>query len=260
MPMRESMTRRSIRWHLAAIAGSVGILAGGVGLLSAKTELSGAVVAAGSLVVESNVKKVQHPTGGTVGELFVKDGDKVLAGDILVRLDETVAKSNLAAISKSLWELSARQSRLEAERDGIAEISFQSDLLAAASDVSIERILVGERKFFEFRREALLGQKAQLRERIAQLADENTGLTEQADAKREEIRLIQDELTGVHDLWAKNLVPITRVTALERDAARLKGERGQLIAATAQTRGKYRNWRYRLCSSTRICAAMSPRN
>jgi HlyD family secretion protein len=238
MPSRAEATRRSVRWHLAAIGAAVAILIGGAGVLGANTELSGAVIAAGSLVVESNVKKVAHPTGGTVGELPVHDGSQVREGDILLRLDETVARSNLAAIMKNLWELSARQARLEAERDGSPEVTFTAELLAAASDEAVARIVAGERKLFGLRREALLGQKAQLRERVGQLSDEITGQTEQTEAKAEEIRLIKQELIGVHELWDKNLVPITRVTALERDAARLRGERGQLIASTAQTRGK----------------------
>jgi HlyD family secretion protein len=238
MPMRALSTRRSIKRHLAAMVMAVAVLAGGVGMLGARTELAGAVVAAGSLVVESNVKKVQHPVGGTVGALLVKDGSSVAQGDILVHLDETVAKANLATITQSLWELSARGARLEAERDGAAELAFPDDLLAAAGDPTVDHVVTGERKLFGLRREALLGQKAQLRERVAQLTDEIKGLTEQTEAKVEEIRLVQDELSGVHDLWDKKLVPITRVTALERDAARLKGERGQLIAATAQARGK----------------------
>jgi membrane fusion protein, type I secretion system len=148
-----------------------------------------------------------------------------------------VAKANLATIRNSLWELSARQARLEAERDGSSAVDFPDDL-KATGDAAVERIVAGEQKLFALRRDALLGQKAQLRERVGQLADEIRGLTEQTEAKGEEIRLVQQELVGVHDLWEKKLVPITRVTALERDAARLKGDRGQLIAATAQTRGK----------------------
>jgi HlyD family secretion protein len=238
MPSRARKTLRSIHWHLAAIVGAVVVLAGGISVLGAKTELSGAVIAAGSLVVESNVKKVQHQTGGTVGELLVGDGSRVLAGDLLVHLDETVAKSNLATVTKSLWELSARGARLEAERDGSSEVVFPDDLVAAAGDPAVNHILIGERKLFALRREAILGQKAQLRERVSQLADEIRGLTEQAEAKGEEIRLVQLELGGVRELWQKNLVPITRLTAMERDAARLKGERGQLVASTAQARGR----------------------
>lgn len=237
-PSPADATRRAIRSHLAAMAGAVMILAVAVGLLSAKTELSGAVVAAGWLVVESNVKKVQHVVGGAVGELFVREGSRVSEGDILVHLDETVAKANLAAITKSLWDLAARTARLEAERDGSAEITFPNDLLDAAAGPAIARVVTGERKLFELRREALLGQKAQLGERVAQLVDEIRGLTEQTEAKGEEIRLVQNELAGVRELWEKKLVAITRFTAMERDAARLKGERGQLIAATAQAKGR----------------------
>jgi multidrug efflux pump subunit AcrA (membrane-fusion protein) len=207
-------------------------------VLGARTELSGAVIAAGSLVVESNVKKVAHPVGGSVGELLVHEGAKVSEGDILVHLDETVAKSNLATIVQNLWELSARGARLEAERDGAPELAFPDALVAAAHDPDVDHVVTGERKLFALRREALLGQKKQLHERVAQLGEEIKGLTEQTEAKGEEIRLVQEELAGVQDLWDKKLIPITRLTVLERDAARLKGERGQLVASTAQARGK----------------------
>jgi HlyD family secretion protein len=238
MASRASRTRRSIQRHLAAILGATVILAGGAGVLGARTELSGAVIAAGSLVVESNVKKVAHPAGGTVGEILVKEGQTVSEGDILVHLDETIAKSNLATIVQNLWELSARGARLEAERDGAPELAFPDALLSAARDPAVEHIVAGERKLFALRRAALLGQKKQLDERVAQLGEEIKGLTEQTEAKGEEIRLVQQELAGVRELWDKKLIPITRLTQLERDAARLKGERGQLIAATAQARGK----------------------
>lgn len=232
-------TLSSIRRHLVMVAASVAILLTGVGILGAKTDLSGAVVASGSLVVESNVKKVQHPVGGTVGELLVKDGTRVEAGDTLLRLDETVARSNLSALANSLWELRARGARLEAERDAASELNFPSDLLqAAADDPAIGHIVDGERNLFGLRREALVGQKTQLHERVSQLQEEIKGLTEQADAKTEEIRLVQVELGGVRELWEKRLIPIARLTALERDAARLKGERGQLVASTAQAKGK----------------------
>lgn len=232
-------TLASIRRHLIAVGVSVGLLLTGAGILAAKTGLSGAVVASGSLVVESNVKKVQHPVGGTVGELLVKEGAHVDAGDTLLRLDETVARSNLSALANSLWELRARGARLEAERDGATELTFPSDLLTAATDdPAIRHIVEGERNLFGLRREALIGQKTQLQERISQLHEEIKGLTEQAEAKTEEIRLVQVELNGVRELWEKKLIPITRLTALERDAARLKGERGQLVASTAQAKGK----------------------
>src|SRR5215207_5000165 len=109
--------QRSIRRHLLGGLATVALLAGGVGGLAATTELAGAVIAPANLVVDSNVKKVQHPTGGVVGELRVRDGDRVKSGDIVVRLDETITQANLAIVVKSLTELGARQGRLEAERD-----------------------------------------------------------------------------------------------------------------------------------------------
>ncbi|HEX8665293.1 MAG TPA: HlyD family type I secretion periplasmic adaptor subunit [Beijerinckiaceae bacterium] len=235
---KKPTAQAAIRRHLLAGLAIVALLAGGVGGLAATTELSGAVIAPGNLVVESNVKKVQHPTGGVVGEVRVRDGDKVKAGDIVVRLDETITQANLAIVVKSLNELQSRLARLEAERDNVDKIVFPADLVARAADPELSRAMVGEKNLFEFRKSARAGQKAQLRERIAQLKEEIQGLTGQVAAKKRESELIAQELEGVRDLWRKNLVQIQRVTALERDAARIEGERGALVASTAQAKGK----------------------
>lgn len=228
----------SIRRHLVAGLAAVFLLVGGIGGWAATTELAGAVIAPGTLVVESDVKKVQHPTGGVVAELNVREGDSVVAGEVLVRLDETVTRANLAIVVNSLRQLEARQARLEAERDGAQDIAFPESLLALKSDAEVERLMAGERTLFELRRTAREGQKAQLAERVAQLAEETEGLTSQIKAKGREIELIEGELEGVRDLREKDLVPVQRLNALEREAARLEGERGQLVAATAQAKGK----------------------
>src|SRR3954469_12583505 len=230
--------RRSIRRHLLAGVTLVVLLAGGVGGWAATTELAGAGIAPGNLVVETNVKKVQHPTGGVVGELRVRDGTPVKAGDVVVRLDDTVTRANLAIVVKSLDELAARQARLEAERDAASAPGFPADLLARRSDAEVARLITGEQKLFETRRSARQGQKAQLKERVGQLQEQISGLNDQIVAKKREIALIGDELKGVRELWQKNLIPIQRVTALERDGARLEGERGALISSIAQTKGK----------------------
>lgn len=231
-------SRRSIKRHLLAGVTVVAVLVGAVGGWAGTTEISGAVVAPGAFVVESNVKKVQHPTGGIVGELRVQDGDRVKLGDIVMRLDATVTQANLAIVRKTIDEFESRQARLEAERDGAEEVVFPPELLARKSHPDIERLIAGERKVFESRKIARAGQKSQLRERTLQLREEIQGLNGQIAAKKRETELIGQELEGVRDLWRKNLVPIQRVTALERDAARLEGERGSLVAATAQTKGK----------------------
>ena len=236
--IRKSLTRRSMRRHLVAAAVVVLVLVLGVGGWGATAVISGAVVAPGSLVVDSNVKKVQHPTGGIVGELRVRDGDHVRAGDIVVRLDETVTRANLAIVTKTLDELMARKARLEAERDGWATIVFPAQLMTGTNDPDRAAAMESERKLFNLRKSARTGQKAQLQERVAQLGEEISGLTAQQNSKAKEIALVERELAGVRDLWSKNLVQLPRLTALEREAARLDGERGQLVAAAAQAKGK----------------------
>jgi HlyD family secretion protein len=216
-----------------------GALVASIGGWAGTAELAGAVIASGVVVVESEVKKVQHPTGGIVGELRVENDQRVNAGDVVLSLDETQTKANLAVFTKSLDELHARQARLEAEKEGAQSIEFPAELLLRESNDSVvEHILDGERKLFSLRVDARNGEKAQLRERETQLRLEIDGLAQQIEAKGLEIDLIQEELKGVLQLWKKNLIPVTRVTALKRDAARLGGERGQLIAAKAADGGK----------------------
>jgi HlyD family secretion protein len=231
-------TREAIRRHTIAGVAVVIFLTGGVGVWAGTMHIAGALIAPGTIVVDSNVKKVQHPTGGVVGEVRVHDGDHVKAGDLLVRLDDTVARASLAIVTKGLTEFEARRARLAAERDRADTIKFPDGLLQREPDPDVAQVLAAERKLFDLRRAARAGQKAQLRERIEQLGKEINGFTSQQISKEKEVTLIQHELEGVHELFQKNLVPMTRVTALERDATRLDGERGQLVASIAQAKGK----------------------
>src|ERR687885_531444 len=176
MNRTESDTHRSIRRHLVAGVAAVVLLAGGVGGWATTTELAGAVIAQGQLVVDSYAKKVQHPTGGVIGELRVREGAHVKAGDIVVRLDETQTRANLQIVLKSLDEMAARQAREEAERDGAAKVVFPADLVARIKDPEVARVVQGEQKLFEIRRTARAGQKGQLKEQIAQLQDQIKGL------------------------------------------------------------------------------------
>ena len=215
------------------------LLAGVVGGWAGTAEISGAVIASGSMVVDSNIKKVQHQTGGIVGEILVRDGDRVKAGDVLVRLDETVTRSNLAIVTKSLNELLARKARLEADREGDSGIHFPPVLLQeAVKDSEVAQLLASERKVLELRLAARFGQKAQLIERNVQLQEEITGNKAQELSKLQEITFIQRELEGARELWSKNLMPISKLTTLEREGARLEGERARLTAAIAASKGK----------------------
>lgn len=162
----ENVNKVAIRRTLLAGAAMAVLLLGGLGGWAATTDLAGAVIAPGALVVESNVKKVQHPTGDVVGALLVRDGDRVRQGQMVLRLDDTITRANLAVVTKALDELAARKARLEAERDGRVELRFPDDLLRRAADADIAHIIVGERRLFQSRRDARAGQQAQLRQRI----------------------------------------------------------------------------------------------
>ena len=231
-------TRFSIKRHLLVGLSVVILLAGGLGGWASTAQISGALIAPGSIVVESSVKKVQHPTGGVVGEGRAHDGDLVKAGDVVVRLDDTVTKASLAIVTKNLDGLWARAARLEAEQRGLDKITFPPMLTDRASDPDVKAVMASESKLFEVRVNGRTGQKAQLRERIVQLNEEITGLAAQEKAKDQEIELVQKELTGVSDLYDKHLVQMSRLTTLQRDAARLSGERAQYIASRAQAKGK----------------------
>jgi len=237
-PQPTSPSRRSIRRHELAGLVLVIVLAVGVGGWAGTAKLSGALIAPGSIVVDSNVKKVQHPTGGIVGELRVSDGDHVKLGDILVRLDDTVTRANLAIVTKGLNGLAARKARLESERDGLESVVFPADLLARADDQEVAHVLNSERKLFDLRRSARIGQKAQLRERVSQLDEEIRGIKAQRDSKAKQIGIIKQELAGVTELWKRNLVQFSKLTELQREEARLEGEIAQLVAQGAQVGGK----------------------
>jgi len=238
MMMPDTPSHRSIRFHLIIGLAVVLVLGGGLGGWAATAQLAGALIAPGSVVVDSNVKKVQHPTGGVVGEVRVRDGDIVKTGDVVIRLDDTVTKAGLAIVTKNLNGLWARAARLEAEQRGADRIVFTPQLLEQMADDDVKNVIGSETKLFNVRSAGRTGQKQQLRERISQLNEEISGLSAQEQAKTREIALVDKELVGVRGLFDQQLVQISRLTVLERDAARLAGERAQFIAARAQARGK----------------------
>ncbi|MEE8630486.1 MULTISPECIES: HlyD family type I secretion periplasmic adaptor subunit [Methylobacterium] len=237
-------TARRLRGQLVAASASLAALVLGVGVWATRVEFSGAVVTSGLLVVESQVKKVQHPSGGVVGELRVRDGSAVRAGDVLVRLDATLLQANFAIVSNALDEALARRARLQAEQADATAITFPAELLARKAEAG--RVMEGEESLLAIRRAALDGQKAQLAERIAQSQEQVKGLSEQIEAKAREVELIEGEIRGVRELWEKKLIPIQRVTALERDLVRIRGERGALVSEVAQTRGRISETRLQL--------------
>ncbi|MGJ4928434.1 HlyD family type I secretion periplasmic adaptor subunit [Bradyrhizobium sp. HKCCYLS2038] len=228
--MFENELRLGLRVLLIA-----GVLGGGWLTL---VPLAGAVVVPGNLVVQSNVKAIQHPTGGIIAEIKVDNGKRVAAGDLLVRLDATQSQAQLQSITKQLNEQRARIARLSAERDGLEQPEYPTTLTSRADDPNVRAVIASENALFKARAVTRKSQKELLQGRIVQLNNEIGGMESQLDSKNKQIDLIKGELAGVQDLYDKRLVPLTRLTTLQREAARIDGERGQLVSSVAETRSK----------------------
>lgn len=234
---RSHSNRRSIRRNLLGGMTVVALLVGGVGVWAGTADISGAIISHGAVVVENSEKKVQHPTGGVVGKIFVRDGDRVQAGDVLVQLSDTIPRASLAYVTKNLDELYARKSRLEAERDGSERMTLAPMLVARMNDPEIAATVASEQRLFELRRTEVSGNKARLRERIEQLGKQIEGYSAQESAKAREIELINDELVDIRSLVEMRLTLKSKLTEYEREATRIEGERAQLVSSMAQAKG-----------------------
>ena len=235
-PTHRAHIRAGIGRHVAIGLLAVAALVFGVGGLAAMIDFAGAVVGSGTLVVSGNVKKVQHQTGGTVSEILVKEGDKVKAGDVLVRLDPTMAAANQGIVTKGLYDALAQGVRLEAERSGATELIFPPDYMArAAIDPQAAEVIRIETNAFEAGVLARSGQKDQLRKKINELEQQLVGLHAQKDAIHRQIALAKDEVEGLRTLRGQDLVSTQRITEAESRAAQLDGQLGQIIASIAQT-------------------------
>lgn len=230
--------KKSIRRHVLGAFLIVFCLVFGLGGWAIFTEISGAVVASGNVVVETNVKQVQHQEGGIVKTIHVKNGTDVIAGDLLIQLDDTVTRANLAVITKQLDSLYAQEARLTAEQDGRDKITFdgfnqtQTELNAASLPV----IQDSQIRLFNARRNSLNGQKQQLGEQIVQYEKQIEGFEAQRRAKLSEIGFVESELTDLDGLLSQQLVSASRVSVLNRDKAKLEGELGGFSAQIAQTK------------------------
>ena len=215
------------------------VLVFGFGGWSAFASISGAVVAPGRLKVETNQQVVQHPDGGVVAELMVKEGDRVEAGQVLIRLDDTLTRAELAIVEGQLFEVMARIGRLEAEQENAPEIVFDPELLEAAAErPDVARLVEGQLRLFTARRDTATRETEQLRERQTQIGEEIAGAVAQKEALRLQLGFIDSELQDQRALLAKGLTQTSRVLALERENARLTGEFGALTAQVAQARGR----------------------
>lgn len=198
-------------------------------------QISGAVIAPGQVTLESSLKRIQHRDGGIVSDILVHEGDRVKAGQVLVRLDSTVVGANEAIIQNQLWQLMARKIRLEAERDGK---NINAVLVDATAPPEYQTIIAAERRLMASRQATRNQQKGQLREQITQSEHEVEGLQAQIDANIKQSILVGQELVSMRSLYEKKYAPFSKVSELEREADRLEGERGQLTASIARSKAQ----------------------
>lgn len=239
--LKEPYTRKPpLNLGSSIVLGVVAILVafGGFGTWAAIAPLSSAAIALGVVTVDSNHKKVQHLEGGIIKALLVRDGDTVAAGDVLIQLDETRPRASLAILQIKYDAARAIEARLLAEQDAAPQIEFASDLLKRRGEENVAEILSGQEALFEARRNALDGERTILESRIAQIKNDIVGIRAQQKAKEDQIELVEDEARSLRKLLKKGYVGKPRYLALEREIARLEGERGEHISEIAHANTK----------------------
>ncbi|OMQ46585.1 HlyD family type I secretion periplasmic adaptor subunit [Ensifer sp. 1H6] len=212
------------------------LLFAGAGGWAATAQLTGAIVAAGMVKVDQNLKAIQHRDGGIVSEILVKEGDAVRKGDIMLRLDDVQTRAELSIVKNQLVELAARKTRLVAERDNAAELQFGAELSEAMSVVPT--VFMGEARLFYGNRQNRESQKQQLQLGISQLEEEVNGLKVQLSAKQDELALIKTEHKKIKRLTDKNLLETSRKYIIDREMAKITGEYGEIQANIARSKAR----------------------
>lgn len=225
-----TMTRRGVLFSVVPFA----ILIAGIAVLP----IPGAVITSGFLASESAPKLIQSETGGVIEEILVTDGDAVDAGDPLLVLDDTTARADLAITTKALDQLAARNARLDAEALSRTEIAFPAPLLERQAEPEVAAILEAERTLFQLRLDAHNSQLAQMDEQAIQIDEQVKGVEGQLAASGRQQGILNEELTGLRQLLADQLVAMGRVTEAEQNLAIVEGQQSELNATIALARAR----------------------
>lgn len=225
----------SVRGPLLTGLVALVILIAGFGGWAVSSQLAGAVVASGQIEVERNRQAIQHPEGGRVAEVLVGEGDRVAAGDVVLRLEPGLIARDLAVARGQLFEVRVRRARLEAERDGAENIAFADALVtAAAADADLADLMQGQANLFDARAESLSREATQLRGRGTQIAAQVAALEAQEAALSEQLELVEADLERQQDLLSRGLIEVDPILRLRRDAAQLRGSLGEVEARKAE--------------------------
>jgi len=229
-PMRD----RGPRWFgLGVIIVAFGLVGG----WAATAPIDSAVVAQGTVTVDSYRQQVQHLEGGIVQSILVSDGDEVSEGELLIQLDETQARAMYLMNQNRLLSELAREARLRAEMTGADEIAFPDRLVQRADDNErVQALMETEQRQFDTRRAALQGEVEVLRQRISQLEEQVRGLEAQRAARLRAIESFEEELASKERLAERDLIPSAELRPIERQLADNEGEAGELLASIGSTR------------------------
>ena len=245
--VRSGLRRRLIAGYVVTAIFVFGILG-----YAATVQIRGAVIAPGNIVVEGNIRRIQHQDGGSVAAILVRNGQKVAAGDLLVRMNETQARAELGVVMVQLYSQQVRAARLVAERENLPAIKFppaaqesgferDPGALMQAMSLSctdLKACLNIENDLFLARRRAREGEISQLRERVDQIGQEIEGLTAQAKAVEAQAKVVRDELVGLEALLKQGLTQLSRINPQRLNLAQLEGQAGELKAQIARARGR----------------------
>lgn len=232
--------RFSARRYAIIGALTIAVLIGGIGQWFATAKIAGAVIASGSIKVEQNRQIVQHPYGGVVEQILVSEGQDVGEDTLLIRLESSELATEMQIVEGQLAELLVRKSQLEAEREASREMILPAERLAELQlDDKIKAdLIVQHRRLLETRRDNLERTKRLIGERVAQTKSQIVGLEAQRASVDDQLALIQEELTAQRKLLEQGLAQASRVLALQREEARLRGVVGQLVSQVSQAQGK----------------------
>ena len=233
---KKQSNRSSSEWRPVAFAGYtlIAMTFGVAGVWAAVAKLDKAVIATGFVETETNRKTVQHLEGGIVRQILIKEGDHVTEGQVLFRLEQVQAEANNESLSNQLDSALALEARLVAERDGARKISWPKEFTDRLVEPTLSHTLDDQIHQFEERRGSLEGQKNVIESRIVQLHKEIDGISIEKTSTESQTTYINQELVGLRELAGKNLVPVTRVYAMERERTRLEGSVGRAVADMAK--------------------------
>ena len=202
------------------------------GLLS----ISGAILAPGVVRVENNSKDIKRLEGGVVRRIFVREGERVRQGQMLISFDDTQSKAVVDVYQSNVDNALATIARLQAEAASAGDVTFPPELTSRAAEPGVGSLLASQRALFQTRMLLYRSQAQVLQSQAAQLATQISGMRIQAQAIDDQAVLVQQELRGIRELSRQGYAPESRLLALERSAVSVKGQRGSMTADMARAR------------------------